>query len=367
NNTRAHVRFAALNANGRNGTNFYHKENRWNEINRMVYNEKVGILGLGETHLSGEQVDEIESIYPRLHILNSYDPDAPGKGGVAIVLNRDLTNIKGVIVHRLIPGRAILATIPWHKDRTLTILSVYAPTGSAAENRDFWWEMGDLWLEEDLPVPDGVGGDMNVVEDPIDRLPHHPDHAGAVEALTRFKKILELKDGWRMTNPDVKAYTYVHLATGSHSRLDQIYVSPTQFKTCRNWVIKDVAVGSDHRMVAVDIHAPGSPFIGKGHFAIPLFLLKDTDFIEQAINKGCSILPDDMPEVSAQAETVSIQRRFQLWKENLQLYAQKRAKESVGALEQKKNKLQKERDGILNEENTPDLPSEPQERRCADI
>ncbi|KAJ7735347.1 hypothetical protein B0H16DRAFT_1765275, partial [Mycena metata] len=208
--------------------------------------------------------------------------------------------------------------------------------------------MGDLWLEEDLPVPDGMGGDMNVIEDPIDRLPHHPDHTGAVEALARFKKILELKDGWRMTNPDVKAYTYVHLATGSHSRLDRIYVSPTLFKMCRNWIIKDVAVGTDHRMVAVDIHAPGSPFKGKGRFAIPLFLLKDTDFIEHAIDKGCNVLPGNEPEVSGPAATTSLQRRFQLWKEDLQLYAQKRAKKNVGALEQKNIKLQKERDEILN-------------------
>ncbi|KAJ7732890.1 hypothetical protein B0H16DRAFT_1213091, partial [Mycena metata] len=301
--------------------------------------QKVGIPGLGETHLSSAQVDEIESIYPRLHILNSCDPDSPGKGGVAIVLNRDLTNIKGVIVHRLIPGRAILAAIPWHKDKTLTVLSIYTPTSSVAENRDFWWKMGDLWLEEDLPVPDAVGGDMNVVEDPIDRI------TKIMQVL-----ILELKDGWRVTNPDVKAYTYVHLATGSHSHLDRIYVSPTLFRTCRNWVIKDVAVGTDHRMVAVDIHAPGTPFIGKGHFAIPLFLLKDTDFVEYAINTGYDTFPDVPHGNSVQAESASLQKRFHLWKEGLQICAQKRAKESVGALEQKKIKLQKECDEILNEE-----------------
>ncbi|KAJ7767482.1 hypothetical protein DFH07DRAFT_736761, partial [Mycena maculata] len=136
---------------------------RWNEINRMLFDEKLGHLIVGETHLNDEQVNEIERAYPRMRIYNTIDPDHPNKGGVAVVLNRDITNTEGVSVRRLVSGRAILVTIPWHARRTLTILGLYAPTGGGADNRDFWDMLSHIWLTEDVPVPDAAGGDVNVV------------------------------------------------------------------------------------------------------------------------------------------------------------------------------------------------------------
>ncbi|KAJ7873734.1 hypothetical protein B0H13DRAFT_2348892 [Mycena leptocephala] len=68
-------------------------------------------------------------------------------------------------------------------------------------------------------VPDIMLGDMNIVEDAIDRLLHRPDEDEAVNALSSFKYLLGFKDGWRDTNPDEKAYTFTHVS-GSHSRID---------------------------------------------------------------------------------------------------------------------------------------------------
>ncbi|KAJ6534523.1 hypothetical protein DFH09DRAFT_1284243 [Mycena vulgaris] len=82
----------------------------------------------------------------------------------------------------------------WHGMRTLTVLVVYASTGSA-ENKAFWDTITDIWLKENLPVPDSVLGDLNVVEGSIGRFPHRLDEDGATGALARFKRLLELKDG----------------------------------------------------------------------------------------------------------------------------------------------------------------------------
>ncbi|KAJ6459832.1 hypothetical protein DFH09DRAFT_1115019 [Mycena vulgaris] len=49
----------------------------------------------------------------------------------------------------------------------------------------------------------------------------------------------------------------------------------------------------------------------------------------------------------------SLQKNFFMWKQGLQLFGQRRAKESIGALEQKKVKLQKECDTVLNEVDPP--------------
>ncbi|KAJ7621898.1 Endonuclease/exonuclease/phosphatase, partial [Mycena polygramma] len=346
-NTRAHIRLAALNANGRNGTEFYKTENRWNEINRLLFDEKVGAIAIGETHLVESQVDEIEKIYKqRLRVYNCIDVDHPNKGGVAVVLNRELTNTEGVTVRRLIPGRAILVVLPWHGTMTLTILAVYAPADSMAENKIFWDKLTDLYLTEDIPVPDSLLGDTNIVEESVDRYPHRKDADAATAAHARFKRTLGLLDGWRATNPDLLAYTYSH-PSGSHSRIDRILVTNKLFKSCRRWEITNVPVKTDHRMVSVDIYAPGAPFIGKGRYAIPLFLLKDKEYMSFALKEGAKVLPED-GQLSEDVQGMSLQQRFKWYKDGLQEFAQKRAKENIGALEKAKDTFETQCKALLN-------------------
>lgn len=318
----------------------------------MLYDEHIGVLAVGETHLSEEQVEEIEnSIYgERLNIYNSIDPEHPNAKGIAIVLNRDITNTEGVSVHYLIPGRAILLVLPWHGKHTVTILAVYAPCDTMASNEKLWNDLHSLWMSENLPVPDLVLGDTNIVEDAIDRLPHHWDDDSATEALARFKRILELKDGWRSTNPDTKAYTYTH-PTGSHSRIDRIYVSPDLLKTCRNWTIDDVGTLTDHRMVSVKIFAPKSPHIGRGRYTIPLFLINDKQFLNFASERGIEL--QECLKLDRTDDTNS-QTLLKKYKDEVKQFAQVRAKEAIGALEQKKRKLQRERDEILNDQTEQD-------------
>ncbi|KAJ7740845.1 hypothetical protein B0H16DRAFT_1228857, partial [Mycena metata] len=223
----------------------------------------------------------------------------------------------------LIPGRAVLAVIPWHGRRTLTVLGVYAPAESMKENKKFWDDLCDLWMTTDLPVPDAMGGDTNIVEDPIDRLPHRPDNGAATAALARFKRLLGLQDGWRTVNPDTKAYTYCS-GHDTFSRIDHVYVSPALFKNCRDWEISDAAGGlTDHRMVSVQLKVPGAPYIGKGRYTIPIFLLRDKKFLEHTIKLGLEIEAemDNTPD-----DANRIQTCFASFKESIRDYARVRAK-----------------------------------------
>ncbi|KAJ6534511.1 hypothetical protein DFH09DRAFT_1092103 [Mycena vulgaris] len=120
------------------------------------------------------------------------------------------------------------------------------------ENEAFWDTIGDIWLKEDLSVPDSVLDDINVVEESID---HRLDEDGATEALSRFKRLLELKDGWRATNPDLKAYTSPHgvrLPDRLYSRLSicaQIMTSSYSSdirNTCAG-SLKSNRIGMEHR------------------------------------------------------------------------------------------------------------------------
>jgi exonuclease III len=146
--------------------------------------EKIGVLIVAETHMSIAQALEIEDSFlsRRLKLFNSEFPDKPSMKGIAIVLNRELTNINDVQIHYLIQGKAILAKIPWHGTRTITVLGVYAPTESDEEKIDFWNKLTDMWLTTDLPVPDTMGGDFNLVADAIDRMPHRTDSEAVIAA-----------------------------------------------------------------------------------------------------------------------------------------------------------------------------------------
>ncbi|KAJ6512587.1 Endonuclease/exonuclease/phosphatase, partial [Mycena sanguinolenta] len=327
-NTKASLRLHALNINGMYSSSILNDGNKWHGIHRMMGEEKMGVLVVSETHMSAEQTVQIQDSFvgKRLHIINSEYPDKPSTKGVAIVLNKDQTNIEGVKVHYLIPGRAILAVLPWHGARTLTILGLYAPVGSDEEKIKFWSDLTELWLTTDLPVPDAAAGDFNLVPDAIDRQPHKTDSDEVITAYLRFTRTLGLIDGWRQCNPDRKEYTHIGTSGKTLSRIDKILVSPTLMKQCRHWEIEDVGTIADHRMVSTLILAPGAPYIGKGRWAMPQFLAEDNVFMREAsralLNLEKEIGKERTEEANAQTE-------FKRFKDQMSTSARRRVKTSV--------------------------------------
>jgi endonuclease/exonuclease/phosphatase (EEP) superfamily protein YafD len=101
------------------------------------------------------------------------------------VLNKELTNIKGIKQQDIIPGRAMLITLPWHSNLSLTILNIHAPNAHS-ENQTFWESLDLEWTRQRFPVPDIMLGDFNLVEDAVDRLPNHTDPHTAVMSLDNF-------------------------------------------------------------------------------------------------------------------------------------------------------------------------------------
>jgi exonuclease III len=190
-NTRANIKINAININGVKATSLSQESHKWHRIHRMMDEQKIGILIVAETHMSAAQALEIEDSFlsRRLKLFNSEFPDKPFMKGVAIVLNREITNINDVQINYLIQGKAILAKIPWHGTRTMTVLGIYAPTESDEEKINFW------------------------------------------NTYLRFTRMLGLIDGWRQCNPDTKEYTHIG-SRNSLSRIDKILVSPVLMKNC---------------------------------------------------------------------------------------------------------------------------------------
>ncbi|KAJ3897044.1 hypothetical protein F5879DRAFT_814262, partial [Lentinula edodes] len=159
------------------------------------------ILIIGEANMNSERCNEIDRKYGKdLKIFYTKLPDTANAAGVAIVLNRNLTNVEGIQTHEIVPGHAVLLEYCWHNTERLSILAIYAPNTDTHSNMNFWLKMRDFFIQHPrIRKPDFMVGDCNMVEEPLDRLPARNDHTAMVDALDELKSTIQIEDGWRNT------------------------------------------------------------------------------------------------------------------------------------------------------------------------
>jgi len=197
-------------------------QDKWPDIYQIMCTRKIGALAIQETHLTQSRIDNLHSQFPdRIHIINSPDPENPsGKGGVAIILNKQLTRWREVKSTTVIEGHALLLELPWRETSRLHILAVYAPN-NPSNNRDFWNDIQEKWLNDNLPQVDIMLGDFNIVEERLDRLPiTTSDSHQAKTSLQSIKALFSLTDGWRQLYPNEINFTYKqdHIHSSSQAR-----------------------------------------------------------------------------------------------------------------------------------------------------
>ncbi|PBK78780.1 DNase I-like protein, partial [Armillaria solidipes] len=334
-NTRAHIKIAALNINGQGGTSLRDPNNKWNQIPSLMCRKKLGALVVGESHLSPEDLENLNTKYMnRIKLFNSPHPErARGRAGIAVILNKEITNTEDVTTQVLIPGHAMLLRLPWHGKHILTILAIYAPNESTAINKAFWEELRCLWINLDIPIPDLILGDMNVVEDAIDRLPSNHHDRAAATALDNLKTLLGLTDGWRDTFPTTKAYTFHQKATGHRSRIDRIYAGQEIMKQCHGWTIEDSGIETDHDLISTEIRFRNAPYIGKGRWSMPLYILKDKVYAQQVHEAGLKLQEELERTKNARTSTVNPQTLLRNFKDEIVLLARERCKILSGKLD----------------------------------
>jgi hypothetical protein len=115
-NTKAAICVASLNIKGWRAKDA--PQSKWNEINQMMREKHIGILLVQEAHLNEARKEGIENLFKKsMKVYHSEDLTNPtGKGGVAVVLNRQLTNVNGVQITEIIPGRVIHVRTNWHRE-----------------------------------------------------------------------------------------------------------------------------------------------------------------------------------------------------------------------------------------------------------
>ncbi|KAF9505405.1 hypothetical protein BS47DRAFT_1306663, partial [Hydnum rufescens UP504] len=344
--SRANIKIASLNMRG-GGPNMI--QEKWYHINQLLRDGKIGILALQETHTTDTLISSLHSLFgKRLLIFHSMDPDTPNSKGVAIVLNKEILHTENIKCQNIIPGRALLLSVQWHTS-TITVLAIYAPN-PPAENRDFWVALHQNWDDLDLPKPDIMLGDFNLVEDALDRLPSHPDNQAAVLSLEQLKSLFHVQDGWRKSNPAPhKAYTYLQSNhNGSQSRIDRIYITDPLEQTCLNWEISPPGIPTDHSLVSVHMSNPKIPFVGRGRWSLPLYLLHDKSLKEHIHQLGLKLQSDLESCRHSRTPEMNPQILFKSFKDSITKSARKRAKATIPKMEIAIQKLQSQLQDTLN-------------------
>ena len=336
---------ASLNMRGRysdNGTT-----DKWRDINQLMKESKINLLTIQEAHLKQDEVDDLHTLFgTRLKIIASQGENHRA-AGVAIVVNKERSMHEDIEEYELVPGRALLAKIPWHGDLLLTVLNVYAPNNHA-ESEIFFKNLELQFETKTLPLPDLMMGDFNLVEDAIDRLPAHRDHEGATQALFELRSLLGLKDGWRQHNGNDKGYTYLQKTNKIHSRIDRIYATTKILQTSNEWNISHTPISTDHSLISVKIADPGSPKQGHGRWQMQPYLLRDQGFQSEA-KRLAKELEDNISSIGNRTYLANPQTLHKEFKNKIKETAIRRAKQATPKMQKRINKLEEEHERARND------------------
>ncbi|KAJ4470466.1 hypothetical protein J3R30DRAFT_3301437, partial [Lentinula aciculospora] len=168
-----------------------------------------------------------------------------------------------------------------HQEEKISILAVYAPNSDTAANAQSWERIQEFYTwNPRIRQPDFMVGDCNMVEEPLDRLPTREEPANVATAFDYFKRTLRLEDSWRNENPMTLAYTYHQKRNAgcwdiSHSRLDCIYMTSNNIQNTYEWRIEQTGVYTDHSLVSVCYICEEAPYIGRGQWMFPTYMLYD--------------------------------------------------------------------------------------------
>ncbi len=305
---------------------------KWLSINQVMRDNRVAALALQETHITQEKADRLNELFAsNLKIMVSPDQTSPSAAkGVAVVINKKIVNEAEVSCRVLVPGRAMKVQIPWTRGTKVTILAVYAPNDHS-ESESFWDRLSREIGPERIDL---MLGDMNLVENALDRLPMREDPLSPVRALQRLCRGIKVQDVWRIWNPEERMFSFMQSATGSQSRIDRVYVGTDFRKNITGWDNIGPGFVTDHRLILCKMANKSKPFIGRGRWRMHAMLMTDENFLKQVREAGLK-LQDKIVESQRRSEPNNIQTLYKAFKDEVVALAKGRAKRSVPKLEKR--------------------------------
>ena len=273
----------------------------------------IAVLAVQESHMTDDLAAQLEQLAGNsFHLEWSPDPDSQNAKGVAFMLNKTLIATENVRTVVIVPGRAMIAKIPWKNDETITVLNIYAPN-IPSEARDFWKQVQEGLRRVEPMKPNVMLGDFNLVEDALDRIPSGTDDTQTLDLLKSVRTNLNVIDGWRKANTDEKGYTWSRETDGTQSRIDRIYVLESMFVECSNWEHAPAPVPTDHSMISARISTPSAPKIGRGRWAMPPRLIKQKR-LRATIQEKAKALQTSIENMSYRTPQRNPQRLLKVFK-----------------------------------------------------
>jgi len=250
--------------------------------------------------------------------------------------------------------------LPWHGESKLNIAAVYAPN-SDSENAEFWDNLRKMWEEQNLPMPDIVLGDFNMVEDAIDREPAHDTSANVVNMFEDFKISLGIVDAWQQDNPTAEEFTYFQLPDRLRkSHLDRIYMTSSLRRRAFEWSTDESGIATaDHLLVSVRISDPGAPHIRKGRWSIPIHLLRDKDVTDLLNKSGLQLLGNMEKAIESRTPESNAQTLFQDWKKDCIKKIRDIARKKIPKIEKRLTQIKEQVKEIRED---PSIP--PEDKQC---
>ncbi|KAF6747240.1 hypothetical protein DFP72DRAFT_794345, partial [Ephemerocybe angulata] len=315
--------------------------------------KRIGVMVVQESHLDRSRTSRLRTTYDKTVILhNTSEMFNENSKGVAVLINRLQVKCTkdDIDTYEVIVGRAIMVSVPWRTPTgKLHILGVYAPN-DPEQNETFWRQiLATFAANPTWPTPDFMAGDLNMVEDPKDREPPSACRAATAAALKALLEKFHLVDGWRKENPGLSRHTWRSRATtgphvGSRSRIDRIYIKDALWEDSRDWGITvDQPVYTDHELVQASLYDIEAPYIGKGRWEVPSFLLKHDKFLE-VLDDICGVA---VAEANLHTEAGRAQNILEGLKTQIRERARAIAKESVPKARKKINELMKKLEEVL--------------------
>lgn len=313
---------------------------KWLCINQVMRENKIAVLALQETHITQERADGMNQLFANnIKIMVSPDQTNPSAAkGIAVVINKKIVDVSEVSYEVLVPGRAMVTKIPWTRGTKVTILAIYAPNDHA-ESTSFW---GQLETKIGSLKIDLMLGDLNLVENALDRLPMRNDPLPQVEAFQRLCRRIKVHDIWRTWHPQERMFSFLQNATGSQSRIDRVYVGTEFKKNIIGWENVGPGFTTDHRLILCKMANKNKPYIGRGRWRMHAMLMADENYLKQVKEVGYK-LQNKIKQNIRRTEENNVQIFYKEFKDEISALAKARAKESVPKLEKRIKGL---RDGL---------------------
>jgi exonuclease III len=249
----------------------------WLRINQ------IEILALQETHLMDEGIKDLNHRYRHLRFFGSGLSTL--SGGILFIVNDNTGSPQKTHFEEIVKGRIGMLSLKYGS-QILNIVNVYMPNQKLEQRETLKGLRRKLKMRlntagEDLLIM----GDWNFVEDKVDRSPQHDDDHGVMNEMTKLKAEMDLIDGWRVTNPEARSFTWEG-TTGNDrrkifSRIDRIYTTKSTWELTNEYRIINCDI-SDHDGIAVKVRNATAPDRGKGEQKLNLNIIQHPLFKKEA-------------------------------------------------------------------------------------